>query len=75
MYRGDIIQHLFKNCNEKDRYIIEWNQDDLRYCFKNTYTYQYMALEDMYDDYTGEYSIEVIGNIHDNSELIEKESN
>ena len=72
IYEGDIIQYLYENCDEDDRYVVTWDDRDLRFGFVGINIDVWMALEDMYDDYNGDYSIKVIGNIYDNPELIKE---
>lgn len=73
IYEGDVVQHSYKCCDETDRYLVQWDDEDLRFCFENTSKKgTFMALEDFYDDYNGDYAIRVIGNIHDNPELWEE---
>lgn len=74
IYEGDIIQHLYENCDKSDYYKVEWDDEELRFCFRNVGNIAaYIALEDMYSDDTGEYEFKVIGNIYDNPELLEIE--
>lgn len=72
VFEGDIIQYLYDGCNENDQYIVEWDEENLQFAFKNTKKEEYMALEDMYDCDYGKHSIRVIGNIYDNPELIKE---
>ncbi len=72
IYEGDIIQHLYEYSDITDRYLVDWDEEELRYVFQNlSNRNNFCALEDMYDDYYGNYAIEVIGNIYDNLELLE----
>lgn len=72
VFEGDIIQYLYDGCDENDQYIVEWDEENLQFAFKNTKKEEYMALEDMYDCDYGKHSIRVIGNIYDNPELIKE---
>lgn len=72
IYEGDIIQHLYWDCDETDYYKVEWDNEILGFVFKSTINNSYLALDDTYSDDTGEYEIVVIGNIYDNPELLEE---
>lgn len=73
---GDILQHLYDYCDKTDRYVVAWDNDNLQYSFENIHKRNtYMALEDFYDDYYGDYSIEVIGNIYENPDLLKGADN
>lgn len=63
---------MFNGFDETDRYIVEWDEEELSFTFKNIGKNSYMALGDMYDEDWGEYSIEVIGNIYDNKDLLKE---
>lgn len=71
IYEGDILQHEYNYCDKTDRYIVKWDGDNLQFVFENIVKKNtYMALEDFYDDYNGEYSISIIGNMYENSDLL-----
>ena len=66
IYEGDILEHFFCGCGETDRYIVEWDTENLQYAFRNIKNEnEYIALEDLYNDDIGDYAINVIGNIYE----------
>lgn len=72
IYEGDIIQHWYEYSDITDRYLVDYDEDELRYVFQNlSNRNNFIALEDLYDEDYGNYAIEVIGNIYDNPELLE----
>ena len=74
IYEGDILEHFFCGCRETDRYIVEWDTENLQYAFRNIKNEnEYIALEDLYNDDIGDYAINIIGNIYDNLELLKED--
>lgn len=76
IYEGDIIQHWYDYSDITDRYLVEYDEDELSYVFQNlSNRNNFIALEDLYDEDYGDYSIEVIGNIYENSKFLKGADN
>lgn len=76
IYEGDIIQHWYDYSDITDRYLVKYDEDELSYVFQNlSNRNNFIALEDLYDEDYGDYSIEVIGNIYENSKFLKGADN
>ena len=67
IYEGDIVKWL-DGLNEYIEFKVEWQDNRARFCLRNEYSvFDYEDLSDKKKPY-----IEVIGNIHENQDLLEK---
>lgn len=66
IYEGDIVKWL-NGLGEYTEFRVEWQDNRARVCLRNEYSeYDYEGLNDKKELY-----LEVIGNIHENPELVE----
>lgn len=63
IFEGDIVE------NADDRYIIEWSGNEAKFVLSD----EYGSVQADFDNFWG-YELEVIGNIHENKDLLEVES-
>ena len=65
IYEGDIVKWL-DGLGEYTNFVVEWQENRARFCLRNEYShYNYEDINDKKKPY-----IEVIGNVHENPELI-----
>lgn len=65
IYEGDIVKWL-DGLGEYTNFVVEWQENRARFCLRNEYShYDYEDINDKKKPY-----IEVIGNIHEDKELI-----
>lgn len=68
IYEGDIVKWL-DGLNEYIEFKVEWQDNRARFCLRNEYSvFDYEDLNDKKEPY-----IEVIGNVHENKELLRGE--
>ena len=72
IYEGDII-HINDNFLDKFDYLIEWNEEYLRYYLYSVDKEKLNKLGGILEAHLNSLEVEVIGNIYDNPELLEKE--
>lgn len=69
IYEGDII-HINDDFLNKFNYLIEWNEEYLRYYLYSVDKEKLNKLGGILEAHLGSLEIEVIGNIYDNPELL-----